>query len=80
MFAMTKLTELAKAASGLPPEQLDALIHLAETMRSTPFIDRAPPEAVAALEQGLAEIAAGKVVDGPALFDRLDAKIRARGA
>jgi predicted transcriptional regulator len=77
---MTKLNELAKAAGGLPPEQLDALIHLAVTMRSTPFLDRAPPEAIAALERGLAEIAAGKAVDGPAVFDRLDAKLRAHGA
>jgi hypothetical protein len=76
---MTKLTELTNAASGLPPEQLDALIRLATSMRATPFLDRAPPEAIMALEHGLAEIRAGKAVDGPTVFGRLDAKLRARG-
>jgi hypothetical protein len=77
---MSKLTDLTEAARDLPPEQLDALIHLAETMRSAPFLERAPAEAVAALDQGLTEIAAGHAIDGPAVFDRLDAKLRARGA
>jgi predicted transcriptional regulator len=76
---MTKITELTKAASDLPAEQLDALIHLAKTMRSAPFLDRAPPDAIAALEQGLAEIAAGKAVEGSKVFERLDAKLRAHG-
>lgn len=76
---MSKLAILAEAARDLPTEKIDALIHLAETMRAAPFLERAPKEAVAALEQGLAEIAAGKVVEGPPVFERLDAKLRARG-
>ena len=76
---MSKLQTLAEKARDLPPEQIDALIHFAETMRSAPFIEHAPADAMAALEQGLAEIAAGKAIDGPTVFDRLDAKLRARG-
>lgn len=77
---MAKLNDLTEAARDLSVEQLDALIHLAETMRAPLYIECAPAEAIAALEQGLAEIASGQSVHGPAVFDRLHAKLRSRGA
>lgn len=76
---MSKLDNLTEAAQALPSEQLDALIDLAKAMRAPPFIERAPPEAITSLEQGLEEIAAGQSVDGAAVFDRLGQKLRARG-
>ena len=71
------MTESALARS---KEQLDALIDFAQALGKRPFIEKAPPEALAALDQGLAEIRNGQTVAGPELFDRLDEKLRAHGA
>ena len=77
---MSKLDTLADVARDLPPEQLDALIELAEAMRAPCYFDQAPREAIKALERGLAEIESGQTVEGRDVLDRVDAKLRANGA
>ena len=77
---MTKVEQLTAAAEALSEQQLDALISLARSMKERPFYAMAPPEALEALDRGLAEIAAGKAVSGKAVLDRIDARLKSRGA
>lgn len=77
---MTKIEELASTASNLAPEQIEALLQLARSMRGPAIYYAAPAEVLAALDRGLAEIAAGKTVDGTAVLDRIDRKLKALGA
>jgi hypothetical protein len=76
---MTKLDILAATARMLSKEQLDALIDFAQSMGKAPFIDTAPPEALAALDQGLAEIRDGRTVAGADVFSR-KLRVSATGA
>jgi predicted transcriptional regulator len=73
---MTKLDILADTARTLSKEQLDALIDFAQSMGRSPFIDTAPREALAALDQGLAEIRDGRTNAGADVFNRIDRKLR----
>ena len=77
---MTKIEELASTASNLAPEQIEALLQLARSMRGPAIYYSAPAEVLAALDRGLAEIAAGKTVDGVDVLDRIDRKLKALGA
>jgi hypothetical protein len=77
---MTKLDILNDTARSLSSEQLEALIDFARSMGKRRFADTAPPEALAALDKGLAEIRQGQTVAGPDVFDRLDKKLQSRGS
>ena len=77
---MTKLDILADSARALSKDQLDALIDFPESMGKRPYIETAPPEALAALDKGLAEIRDGLTVSGTDVFDRIDRKLRSHRA
>ncbi len=77
---MTKIEELTSTATDLAPEQIEALLQLARSMRGPASYFSAPAEILAALDRGLAEIATGKTVDGTAVLDRIDKKLNALGA
>lgn len=77
---MTKADQLAAAAESLSDEQLDALIGIAKDMKDKPFYYSAPPEALALLDQGLAEIAAGQTISGEDVFARIDERLKDVGA
>jgi hypothetical protein len=70
---MTKTEQLAAVARRLTEEQIDALLDFAQSMAGRSFYDDAPPEALASLERGLAQIAAGEVVE----LDELDRRLKA---
>lgn len=77
---MTKVEKLAAAAEALSDDQIDALISVAQAMKDRPFYYRAPPEALAAMDRGLAEAAAGKSISGDDVLARIDQGLKARGA
>lgn len=69
---MTKIEQLNAVAQALNDEQVDALISFAQALRDEPFYDRAPPEALASIERGLAQIARGEMAPLEELARRLD--------
>ncbi len=77
---MTKIEQLHAAAQSLSDEQLEALVSIAKTMTSRPFYTSAPSEALAALDQGLAEIREGHSIPGGAVFEGIDQRLKALGA
>ena len=70
---MTKSEQLAAVAERLSEDQIDALLSIARSMIEEPFYDRASPEALASLQRGLDQIAAGETVTLDELSKRLDA-------
>ena len=77
---MNKIEELTSTAAKLAPEQIEALLQLARSMHGPAAFYSAPADVLAALDRGLAEIAAGKTVDGNDVLDRIDRKLKAVGA
>ena len=71
MERMDQTLALADAASKLSDEQVGTLIDLARAMSERPFYERAPPAALASLEQGLAEFHRGETVSLGELAERL---------
>lgn len=57
---MTKLEKLQAAAVSLSDSQIEALIDFAKSMQGKSFYETAPPEAIASLERGLAQIETGQ--------------------
>jgi hypothetical protein len=76
---MTKTERLAAVAGRLTDEQIDALLDFAQSMTEEPFVERAPPEAVASLERGLEQLARGETVSLDELADRLKAAAKPHG-
>jgi len=76
---MTKGEQLADVAQVLSDEQLDGVIAYARYLRGQPFYKSAPPEALASIERGLTDAAAGRVVEAESVLADIDAKISARG-
>ena len=76
---MTKTEQLTAVAERLSEEQIDALLDFAQSMAGRPFYETAPPEALASLERGLAQIAAGEVVELGELDKRLKAAAKPSG-
>ncbi len=74
---MTKIEQLTSVAQQLSDDQVADLLALAQSMAEAPFYDRAPPEALASIERGLAQIARGDVVSLDELGKRLNAVISA---
>lgn len=68
---MTKIEQLTRTATALPDEQIDGLIAYARYLATEPVYYTAPPEALASLERGLAEHAAGTARPADEVFARL---------
>lgn len=68
---MTQLEKLQAAAKSLSDSQIEALIDFAESMQGKSFYETAPPEAIASLERGLAQIDAAQTVSLEELTARL---------
>ncbi len=77
---MTKVDQLTAAAETLSDDQLDALIDIARGMKDRPFYYAAPPEALALLDRGLAEIEAGRTISGEEVFAEIDKRLKDLGA
>ncbi|RTL65994.1 MAG: hypothetical protein EKK41_19495 [Hyphomicrobiales bacterium] len=73
---MSKIDKLTEIAGKLSEDQIEGLIHYAQTLVEEPFLDRAPPEALESLERGLADARAGRVIDAKIVFERLEKKIK----
>lgn len=69
---MTLLEKLQAAAEPLSDSQIEALVAFARSMRSAPFYNDAPPEALASIERGLAQIARDDTLTVEQLAVRLD--------
>lgn len=74
---MTKIEQLTQTASALPDEQIDGLIAYASYLAGQPLYYAAPADVLAAIERGLADAAAGRVVDGDSLHRETAARIAA---
>lgn len=72
---MGKVEQLIQAAAPLADEQVDGLIAYARSLTSEPIYRSAPPEAVASIERGLAEIAAAETIPAEEVFARLRTKL-----
>jgi predicted transcriptional regulator len=70
---MTKIEQLTSVAQQLSDDQVADLLALAQSMAEAPFYDRAPPEALASIERGLAQIARGEDIALEEYAKRLDA-------
>ena len=73
---MTKAEKLAAFAERLSEDQLDVLISFAQSISAKPYRDTAPPEALASLERGLAQIARGETVSVEELSRRLEVALK----
>jgi hypothetical protein len=73
---MTKLEKLQAAAAALSDEQVDALISLAHSMKSRPFYEVAPKEALYSIDRGLDQLARGETVTLDELSQRLSRAAR----
>ena len=74
---MTKTEELVVAAKALSDEQLEGLIAFTRQLASEPWYDTAPPEVLAAIDRGIADADAGRLIAGEKVFRRLSRKIAA---
>ena len=77
---MTKTEQLTAVAQQLSDEQVDALLSFARSMADEPFYEKAPPEALASLERGLAQIDRGETMSLDELSKRLEAAAKPSGA
>jgi predicted transcriptional regulator len=80
MTRTEKTEQIVREAASLTDEQQAAALDFIQAMKREPFYYSAPPEAVAALDKGLAEIAAGETVDGEDVFAAIDNRLKALGA
>ncbi len=69
---MERTDELTRVVAQLSDEQLASLTDLARTMTERPFYETAPPDALASLQRGLAQLKRGETVT----LDELDARLR----
>ena len=65
---MTKIEQLTQTATALTDDQIDGLIAYAAYLAGEPFYYSAPAEVLVSIERGVADHAAGRVVDGETLF------------
>lgn len=76
---MTRTEQLADAARSLSDEQFDGLLTFVRSLRGQPYFETASEDALASLDQGLADAAAGRVIAAADAFREIDAKIDAYG-
>ena len=74
---MSKIEKLAEIAGQLTEDQVEGLIHYAQSLLDEPFLDQAPPEVLEDIRIGLEQADQGRVVDGKVVFARLKDKIEA---
>jgi predicted transcriptional regulator len=76
---MTKTERLTAIAERLSEDQIDSLIHFAQTMAEEPFYEKAPDEAHTSIERGLEQLARGETVTLDELSKRLKAAAKPSG-
>ena len=69
---MSRTDELIREAAKLSDAQVAALIDLARSMAERPFFEIAPPEALASLDRGLAQLECGDTLTLDELAKRFD--------
>jgi hypothetical protein len=74
---MTKIEQLAQAATALTEEQIDGLLAYTKYLSGETYYGSASVEARASIERGLAQHAAGDTLPATSVFDRLQTKIDA---
>ena len=74
---MTKIEQLAQAATALTDEQVDHLLAYTKYLAGETTYSTASPEALASIERGLAQHARGDSWPAADVFTRLQAKIDA---
>jgi replicative superfamily II helicase len=74
---MTKIEQLAHAATTLTEEQIDGLLAYAKSLTGESYYASATAEAKISIERGLAQHHAGDTRPAARTFDRLQAKIDA---
>ena len=74
---MTKIEQLAQAATALTDEQIDGLLAYTKYLSGETYYDSASANTRASIERGLAQHAAGDTRPAASVFDRLQTKIDA---
>ena len=69
---MSKTEELVREVAKLSDEQVATLIDLARSMAERPFYETAPPEALASLDRGLAQLERGDTLTLDELAKRFE--------
>jgi predicted transcriptional regulator len=80
MTRSEKTEQIVREAASLSEEQQAAALDFIRTLKRAPYYCSASTEALAALDKGLAEIDAGKLVDGEDVFAAVDRRLKAKGA
>jgi hypothetical protein len=70
---MTKIEQIAREAQALSDHQLEAALEFIRSMKREPLFYSAPPEALASLERGLAEVGRGETLSLEEVDRRLSA-------
>ncbi len=73
---MSKIDKLTEIAGKLTDDQVEGLIHYAQTLLDAPFLERAPPEAIESLKRGIKDDEEGRLVDGSVVFKELERKLK----
>lgn len=76
---MTRTEQIIREAASLSEDQQEATLQFIRALNRDPYFYAASPEARAALDKGLAEIAAGCTVAGEDVFSAIDKRLKARG-
>lgn len=74
---MTKIEQLAHTAANLSDEQVDGLIAFATYLAGEPLYNSAPPEVLASIDRGLAQLERGDTIAADTVFADLQRKIDA---
>lgn len=74
---MTKIEQLAQAATALTEEQIDGLLAYTKYLTGETYYASATADARASIERGLAQHAAGNTRPAGSVYDRLQAKVDA---
>lgn len=77
---MTRTEQIVREAAALSEDQQDAALDFIRALKRDPYYHSASPEALAALDRGLAEIAAGQTIAGEDVFDSIDRRLKAHDA
>jgi hypothetical protein len=76
---MTRTEQIVREAASLSEDQQEAALDFIRALKRVPYFYSVPPEAVAALDRGLAEIEAGQTIAGEDVFSSIDSRLKARG-
>ena len=76
---MTRTEQIVHEAAALSEDQQAAALDFIRALKRAPYFYSASPEALAALDRGLAEIEAGQVITGEDVFAGIDRRLKAHG-